>query len=184
MARKSRAGAAPSAVPSPAVDPSAGPFADPAADPAVDPSARTPAPDQQQTFPRTPPRTVAGSTWVVICFAVLILIALIIFVAQNTSSVRVTFLFLHGRFPLAVALLGAVAAGCVLTLIIGSARILQLRRIVRQRQREDIAAAHAGTVSQGTVSEPEVPGAPESQARPDVQSTPESGGGGTVPPVQ
>jgi uncharacterized integral membrane protein len=124
---------------------------------------------------------------VVVCVAVLILIAVIIFVAQNTSSVRITFLFLHGRFPLAVALLGAVAAGCVLTLVLGTTRILQLRRIVRQRRREDIAAAQTATVTQGTVIEPEaagpaeVPEAPE----PPVQSAPPgSGEGGTEPPAQ
>lgn len=89
----------------------------------------------------TPPRTVAGSTWVMACIAVLILIVLIIFVAQNTESVRVTLFGFHGRFPLAVALLAAVAAGCVLTLGLGTTRILQLRRIVRRRRRADLAAA-------------------------------------------
>ena len=79
------------------------------------------------------PRTRAGSTWVAACIAVLILIALIIFVAQNAGSVRVSFLSLHGRFSLAVALLAAVAAGCLLTLIAGTTRILQLRRSVRRR---------------------------------------------------
>jgi uncharacterized integral membrane protein len=66
------------------------------------------------------------------CIAVLILIVLIVFVAQNTASVRVTLFSFHGRFPLAVELLAAVAAGCVLTLGLGTTRILQLRRIVRQ----------------------------------------------------
>lgn len=75
------------------------------------------------------------------CIAVLILIVLIIFVAQNTESVRVTLFGFHGRFPLAVALLAAVAAGCVLTLGLGTTRILQLRRIVRRRRRADLAAA-------------------------------------------
>ena len=67
------------------------------------------------------------------CIAVLILIALIIFIAQNAGPVRVSFLSLHGRFSLAVALLAAVAAGCLLTLIVGTTRILQLRRSVRRR---------------------------------------------------
>ena len=95
---------------------------------------------------RTPPRTVAGSTWVLACIAVLILIVLIVFVAQNTESVRVTLFGFHGRFPLAVALLAAVAAGCVLTLGLGTTRILQLRRIVRRRRRADLAAAKVAEV--------------------------------------
>jgi uncharacterized integral membrane protein len=96
----------------------------------------------------TPPRTVAGSTWVLACIAVLILIVLIVFVAQNTASVRISFFALHGRFPLAVALLAAVAAGCVLTMGLGTTRILQLRRIVRRRRREDLAAAERARVEQ------------------------------------
>jgi hypothetical protein len=50
------------------------------------------------------------------CVAVLVLMALIIFVAQNSGAVEVSLLTLHGRFSLAVALLAAAAAGCVLAL--------------------------------------------------------------------
>jgi hypothetical protein len=67
----------------------------------------------------------------------LILIALIIFIAQNAGAVQVSFVSLHGRFSLAVALLAAVAAGCLLTLVLGTVRILQLHR----RHRDDLAAA-------------------------------------------
>lgn len=106
-------------------------------------STRGPRPAPAAADGRTPPRTVAGSTWVLACIAVLILIVLIVFVAQNTESVRVTLFGFHGRFPLAVALLAAVAAGCVLTLGLGTTRILQLRRIVRRRRRADLAEAKA-----------------------------------------
>ena len=91
----------------------------------------TPTPQSADVHPL--PRTRAGSTWVAACIAVLILIALIIFIAQNAGSVRISFLALHGRFSLAVALLAAAAAGCLLTLIVGTTRILQLRRSVRRR---------------------------------------------------
>jgi uncharacterized integral membrane protein len=89
---------------------------------------------------RTPPRTRAGSTWVLACVAVVVLIVLIVFIAQNSGPAGITFFSLHGRFPLAVILLAAVAAGCLLTLAVGSTRILQLRRIVRRRHRDDLAA--------------------------------------------
>ena len=85
-----------------------------------------------------PPRTRAGATWVVACVAVLVLITLIIFVAQNSGSVEVSFLSLHGRFSLAVALLAAVAAGSALTLVLGTTRILQLRHFVRRRQHGEL----------------------------------------------
>ena len=105
-----------------------------------------PAPEPRPIPAHDPPRTVAGATWVMACIAVLILIVLIVFVAQNTESVRVTLFGFHGRFPLAVALLAAVAAGCVLTLGLGTTRILQLRRIVRRRRRADLAAAKVAEV--------------------------------------
>ncbi len=73
----------------------------------------------------------------------MILIALIIFIAQNAGAVQVSFVSLHGRFSLAVALLAAVAAGCLLTLVLGTTRVLQLRRLVRRRHRDDLAAAVA-----------------------------------------
>ncbi len=100
-------------------------------------------PAPRSAGPRPPHRTRAGSTWVIACVAVLILIALIIFIAQNAGAVQVSFVSLHGRFSLAVALLAAVAAGCLLTLVLGTTRILQLRRLVRRRHRDDLAAAVA-----------------------------------------
>jgi uncharacterized integral membrane protein len=103
----------------------------------------TPVPTPAPGDNRTPPRTVAGSTWVLACIAVLILIVVIIFIAQNTNSVRVSLFTFHGKFPLSVALLAGVASGCVLTLGLGTTRILQLRRIVRRHHREDLAAAKA-----------------------------------------
>jgi len=109
----------------------------PAPNPPITPD---PPPASQAAPPaRTPPRTRAGSTWVMVCIAALVLIVLIVFIAQNSGPARISFFSLHGRFPLAVAMLAAVAAGCVLTLVIGSTRILQLRRIVRRRRRDDLA---------------------------------------------
>jgi uncharacterized integral membrane protein len=95
----------------------------------------------QPPGPRPPHRTRAGSTWVAACVAVLILVALVIFIAQNAGAVQVSFVSLHGRFSLAVALLAAVTAGCLLTLVLGTTRILQLRRLVRRHHRDDLAAA-------------------------------------------
>jgi uncharacterized integral membrane protein len=110
-----------------------------------------------QPGPRSPRRTRAGSTWVMACVAVLILIALIIFIAQNAGAVQVSFVSLHGRFSLAVALLAAVAAGCLLTLVLGTTRILQLRRVVRRRHRDDLAAAVASRTPDT------LPGVPQAQ---------------------
>jgi uncharacterized integral membrane protein len=77
--------------------------------------------------------TRTGRIWVGVCAAALITVALIIFMVQNTHTVQVTFLGLTGSTSLALMLLIAAVGGILLTLILGSARILQLRHAVRRR---------------------------------------------------
>ena len=90
----------------------------------ITPEAQTPAPRPMQ---RTP-RSRAGAAWVGICVAALVLIALIVFMMQNTAPVRVTFLSMQGSVPLAIALLIAGVGVGVVALVIGTVRIGQLRR--------------------------------------------------------
>jgi uncharacterized integral membrane protein len=61
-------------------------------------------------------------------------VLLIIFIAQNTRDVHVSFLGFDGRTPLAVALLIAAAAGLLIATITGTLRIWQLRRRVRRTE--------------------------------------------------
>jgi uncharacterized integral membrane protein len=81
------------------------------------------------------PRTRTGAAWVGICVAALLFVVLIIFMLQNTSSVEVTFLGLHGNVPLAMALLIAAVGAAILTMVVGAARITQLRRLSRRTRR-------------------------------------------------
>jgi uncharacterized integral membrane protein len=60
------------------------------------------------------------------------MVALIIFMIQNTHTVAVSFLGMTGSTSLALMLLIAVVGG-ILTLLLDSARITQLRRAVRRR---------------------------------------------------
>ena len=73
--------------------------------------------------------------WVVVVALVVVLLLLVIFIAQNTQSVRVSFLGWDGNPPLSVALLIAAAAGLVVTATAGTLRIWQLRRRVRRTTR-------------------------------------------------
>jgi uncharacterized integral membrane protein len=82
------------------------------------------------------PRTRAGTAWVLACGAAVALLALIVFITQNLHPVEVSFLGWHRQFPLAVALMAAALIGSVLTLILGSTRILQLRRTALRSRRE------------------------------------------------
>jgi lipopolysaccharide assembly protein A len=90
------------------------------------PAAQHGAPAPAET--RAASRTGLSTAWVSIWTATIVFIALIVFMLQNTRSVEVSFLSLHGTLPLALALLIAAAGAVLLTLIIGTARITQLRR--------------------------------------------------------
>lgn len=74
------------------------------------------------------PRSRAGAVWVGICVAAIVLIALIVFMLQNTQRVQVTFLDMQGTVPLAIALLIAGIGVGIVALTIGTVRIGQLRR--------------------------------------------------------
>jgi uncharacterized integral membrane protein len=67
--------------------------------------------------------------------AALFLLLLVVFIAQNTQSVHMSFLGWDGEPPLAVAILVAAALGVVITAAVGTLRILQLRRRVRREHR-------------------------------------------------
>jgi uncharacterized integral membrane protein len=80
------------------------------------------------------PRTRWSAAWVGICAAALVSVALIVFMLQNTRSVQVSFLWLHGTLPLALALLIAAVGSAILTMVFGTARITQLHRLARRRR--------------------------------------------------
>lgn len=73
--------------------------------------------------------------WVSVVLSGIVLVLLIVFIAQNTDPVSVSFLGWEGETPLAVALLIATVAGLFLATVAGSLRILQLRRRVRRENR-------------------------------------------------
>jgi uncharacterized integral membrane protein len=83
--------------------------------------------------------TRTGAAWFGICAAALVFVVLIVFMLQNTRSVEVNFLGMHGDLPLALALLIAGVGAAILTMVIGTARITQLRRLSRRQERRDIA---------------------------------------------
>jgi len=86
------------------------------------------------TRDRAVPLTRWGAAWVGICGAALTLVALIVFMLQNTRRVEVTFLWMHGTLPLALALLIAGVGSAILAIVFGAARITQLRRLARRRR--------------------------------------------------
>ena len=71
---------------------------------------------------------------------VAVLTVVVIFIIQNAHAVNISFLGAHLRLSLAVALLLAAIAGALLMAAAGTARITQLRRIMRRDRRHP----HAG----------------------------------------
>jgi uncharacterized integral membrane protein len=77
-------------------------------------------------------RTRTSAMWLGVWAGVAGVILLIIFVAQNTASVEINFLWLSGSISLALALLIAGVAGAAIAMGVAAARIIQLRRLVRR----------------------------------------------------
>jgi uncharacterized integral membrane protein len=84
--------------------------------------------------PARVPRTRTGAAWVALIAAALLAVLLIVFLVQNTHSTEISFLWMTTSTPLAVALLIAAVGSVLLTLIVGTARITQLRRLVRKNR--------------------------------------------------
>ena len=64
------------------------------------------------------------------------LIVVLIFIIQNARAVNISFLGAHLRLSLAVALFFAAIAGALLMAAAGTARITQLRRVMRRDRRK------------------------------------------------
>jgi uncharacterized integral membrane protein len=108
--------------------------------PATPPTEPMPGPEPttkpQQAPAKDPLRSSRTSGfWVAVVGLGVVLLLLIIFIAQNTQTVNVSFFGWDGQAPLAVTLLIATAAGLFLAAVAGSLRILQLRRRVRREKR-------------------------------------------------
>jgi lipopolysaccharide assembly protein A len=101
---------------------------------------------RMMTPPGRVPRTRTSATWIGICAAAIAVVALIIFMMQNTANVEVTFLWMHGTLPLALALLIAGVGVTMLAMIVGTLRITQLRRLFARRSGE----SHRPDVSRPT----------------------------------
>ena len=104
------------------------------------PPAASPPPTEPQTERQAASPTVGdplrgsrtSGLWVAVVALGLVLLLLIIFIAQNTQNVNVSFLGWDGQTPLAVALLIATTAGLFVAAVAGTLRIWQLRRRVRR----------------------------------------------------
>jgi uncharacterized integral membrane protein len=89
------------------------------------------------------PRTRLSAAWTTVAVGLVFLIALLVFIFQNLTDVRVTFLAFHGTFPLALSLLCSAVGGAVIVLLLGAARMIQLRRAARRQHSAAVAASRS-----------------------------------------
>jgi|GEM_PF-660148 len=145
-ARLAPADAPPGPLPEPTLEPRA---AEPrAAEPTFEPRAAVPKHALAVPALRA---TRTGGIWVAVIVAAIMLIFLLIFILQNLTTVTVNLLGFSWSIPLGVAMLFAAIAGAMLVALVGTARILQLRRFARRAA----AAGHdyrAATESAGASS--------------------------------
>lgn len=79
--------------------------------------------------------TRVSASWTAVVIAVVVLILLVIFIAENTQRSTVNFLGVHGHAPTVVAPLIAAVAGGGFVAVVAIARILQLRHRVSKNAR-------------------------------------------------
>jgi uncharacterized integral membrane protein len=98
--------------------------------------------NEQRTAKTNRPETVNGmaprhtrvsAAWTAVAIAVLLGVALIAFIVQNTQKVQIKFFGASGHIPLVVALLAAAIIGALIVLVVGISRIIQLRLSARRR---------------------------------------------------
>lgn len=107
------------------------------------PDTQAPAPEPTRSAPESTVTSTSdplrasrtSGLWIAVAASGLVLVLLIVFIAQNTDPVSVHFLGWQGETPLAIAILIATAAGLFLATIVGSLRILQLRRRIKRESR-------------------------------------------------
>jgi putative membrane protein len=110
-----------------------------AADSPLPPQPEVAAPaDAEATLPaHTIQPTRTSMVWTMVGIGVVLLVAILVFILQNGQRVRVRFLMVDGTFPLGVGLLFAALLGALLVLVVGAARVLQLRVVARRHRRAD-----------------------------------------------
>jgi uncharacterized integral membrane protein len=124
-----------------------------AAPPSEVPGAEAPPPAAERAAEQAPPhaappltqhrirRTRTSGLWVAVGFFAVILLLLLIFILQNGTEVSVSYLGMHGRLPLGVAMLLSAVCGVILVVLAGAARISQLRAVARRHRRADARSA-------------------------------------------
>jgi uncharacterized integral membrane protein len=110
-------------------------------DPQVPPPEPSPI-DESESAKELPPTspipfTKTAAVWWALIIGSLTLIVLLIFIAQNLDTTPVHFLGWTWRAPVGIVLLVAAICGSLITVMTGTARMMQLRRAAKKGLRTD-----------------------------------------------
>lgn len=86
-------------------------------------------------------RTGASEVLIALSAFFVILLLIVIFIMQNMDNVRITFLWMHGSIPLALAMLLSVITGALLMALAAGARVLQLRHTAARHRQDETGPA-------------------------------------------
>src|SRR4029450_6380579 len=82
-------------------------------------------------------RTRISAVWVGLITAAVFLILLVVFIVQNTAKASIHFLGFNGHLPLGRAILISAIIGVLIAAVLGSIRIMQLRRALKRNTPPD-----------------------------------------------
>jgi uncharacterized integral membrane protein len=88
-----------------------------------------------QPPPPSVPFTRTAAAWWALLVGSLTLIVLLIFITQNLNETTIHFLGWHWNTPVGVAFLVAAISGSLITVLTGTARMIQLRRAAKKHLR-------------------------------------------------
>ena len=82
-------------------------------------------------------RTTFSGLWIALTVAAIVLLALLVFIIENSQSVDIGFFGARWHISLGVAMLLAAICGVLLVAVPGYGRIIQLRRVLRKAAKPD-----------------------------------------------
>ena len=92
----------------------------------------SPAPSRPQARENPLRPSPTSRLWMSVVVLVFLLLMLVVFIAQNTGRVEISFLGWSARPSLAVAVLAAVVAGMAIAVTAGTLRLWQVHRRVKR----------------------------------------------------
>lgn len=104
--------------------------------------------------------TRTSTLWALVAVGLVLALLMLVFVAQNLDQVRWEFLWIDFTLAGGLAVLFAAVAGGLVVILVGAARLLQVRLAARRHRRIDRSQAAAAVAPSADPTGPETATAP------------------------